>query len=96
MFPRLHAAEEGLEGQVKAYGNILQHLRLDVHQREPLCFERGQGRLLVIEPQRLLALFPRVAPLCIVQPAALLKLLVEEALLLLVRVETIPEGLMNV
>ena len=59
---------------------------MDPSQRWTCGLERGQGRLLVIQAQRLLPLLPRLPPFSqqvIVQPAALLKLLVKETLLLL-------------
>jgi len=69
---------------------------MDTSERGSGRFEQRQGRLLVIEPQRLLALFPGVAPGSqqpIVQPAALVKLLLEEALLLLVWIQATRERL---
>src|SRR5487761_2360901 len=95
-FPCLHAAEDPLEGEVNADGDILQHLRVDSGQCRALCFERGQGCLLIIQTARLVSLFPGIAPFrkqVIVQPTALLQLLVEEALLLRVRIEAILECL---
>jgi hypothetical protein len=86
---RSYAAKECLEGKVNAYRHVLQHLRLNVSQRRPGGFEGGQGRLLIVQPQRFLPLLPRVAPRSqqlVVQPATFLYLLVEETLLLLVRV----------
>jgi hypothetical protein len=58
--------------------------------------KRRQGRLLVIQTQRLLPLLPRVAAFgqqMIVEPAALLKLLTEKAWLLLGRVQAVLERL---
>ena len=90
------AAEERLEGEVNAHGDILQHLRLNACQRRPFGFQRGQARSLIVVTQRLLPLFPSIAPFrkqVVVQPATLLKLLIKEALLLLVRIEAILECL---
>src|SRR5262245_5794829 len=68
-------------------------------QRRPRGFERGQCRLLIVEAQRLWPLLPGVAPCgqqMVVQPAALLKLLFEETLLPLVRVQAVCECLTHV
>jgi hypothetical protein len=91
-----YPAKELLEGQINAYRNILQYLRLHRRQRWPGGFEQRQGRLLVVQTQRLLPLLPGVASCgqqMIVQPAALLKLLLKETLLLFVRVQAILERL---
>jgi hypothetical protein len=58
---------------------------MNADQRRSLGLQRGQGRLLVIEPYRLLPLLPRIAPFgqqVIVQPTARFQLRLEEALLL--------------
>src|ERR1700756_2126388 len=55
-FTGLHAAEEHLEGEVYAHGDILQNLRLDLSQRRMSRFKGRQPRLLVVEAHRLLAL----------------------------------------
>ena len=93
---RFATAEECLEGKVNADGNVLERLRLHTCQREPFGFEGRQGRLLVIEAYRLLLFLPRLLALgkeVIVEPAALLKLLFQETLLLFVRVQTVLERL---
>src|SRR5262249_16195505 len=48
--PGSTATEEGLEGEVNAHRDVLQHLRLDACQCGPLGPERGQCRVLVVEP----------------------------------------------
>jgi hypothetical protein len=91
-----YAAKECWAGQVNAYRHVLQHLRLNASHRRPGGFERGQGRLLIGEPQRFLPLLPRIPPFgeqVIVEPATLLQLRIEEALLLLVRLQTVRERL---
>ncbi len=91
-----HASEERLEGEVDANRDVLQHLRLHRRQRSTGHLEHGQRRLLVIEAQRRLPLFPSITAFgqqYIVQPAAFLKLLLKETLLLLIRVQTIFEHL---
>ena len=94
-----HPAEERLKRQIKAYSDILQYLRLDPSQCWTCGLERGQGRLLVIQTQRLLSLlphFPAFSQQVIVQPAALLTLLVKETLLLLGWVQAVLECLTHV
>ncbi len=94
-----HPAEERLKRQIKAYSDILQYLRMDPSQCWTCGLERGQGRLLVIQTQRLLSLlphFPAFSQQVIVQPAALLKLLVKETLLLLGWVQAVLECLTHV
>src|SRR5258708_7725083 len=56
---RLQAAEERLNGHVRADRDVLQHLRVHPGQRGPFRLERWQQRVLVVEPHGLLALFPR-------------------------------------
>src|SRR5262249_19271458 len=95
---RLHATKERFECQVNPYRDILQRLGVDLSQLRTDRFEDGQPRSLIVIAQRLLALFPRITAFgqqMIVEPAALLKLLFKEALLLLVRVQTILEHLKN-
>jgi hypothetical protein len=73
----LHAAEEGLKRQIDAYRHILQDLRVHPCERGPSRLEGGQCRLLVVQPQRFLALLPGATPRgqqFVVQPAALFKL----------------------
>src|SRR5258706_3140542 len=85
-------AEESLEGEVDAHGHVLQHLRLHTGHRPTRGFERGQFALLVIQAYRLLPLFPGSAALgqqVVIQPAAFLKLLRQEALLLLGRIQAV-------
>ena len=62
-----HPAEERLKRQIKAYSDILQYLRMDPSQCWTCGLERGQGRLLVIQTQRLLSLLPHLPG---VQPAS--------------------------
>jgi hypothetical protein len=79
------AAKEGFDGQIDAYRDVLQDLRLDPRECGPLGLECGQAYGLIVVAQRLLPLLPRIAPLgqqVIVQPATFLKLLFEKALLL--------------
>jgi len=76
-----HPAKERLERQINAYYNVLQDLRLHTSKRWSLRLEGEQCSLLVVEPNRLLALLPGISSLSeqmIVQPAALLKLLLKE------------------
>jgi hypothetical protein len=47
----LAAAKEGVEGQIDADGDVLEHLRVYSTQRRPLGRERGQRCLLVIQAQ---------------------------------------------
>jgi hypothetical protein len=57
----------------------------------PFDLERRQCRLLIVQAQRILPLLPRIASFgqqVIVQPAALLQLLLQVALLLLVWIQT--------
>src|SRR5258708_27846463 len=93
---RSTAAKERLEGEINADSHILQDLRLHPGKRGALSFEGGQGGVLVIEAQRLPPLLPSSATFgqqMVVQPAALLKLLLQETLLLLVRVQPVLERL---
>jgi hypothetical protein len=63
-------------------------------QTGALSLQCGQRRVLVIETHRLLALLPRSTSLgkqVIVQPATLLKLLLQEAHLLRIRVQAVLE-----
>jgi len=92
----LHPAKEGLERQITAHDDVLQDLRMDTGQCWTSGFDRGQGRRLIGETQRLLALLPCVTACgqqMIVQPAALLTLLVEEALPLPGRAQALRERL---
>ena len=96
LLTRPHPTGEGSKREINADGDVLEHLRLPARQSGPLGLECGQGRLLIVEAQRLLGLFPGIAPRgkrAIVQPAALLELSFTEALLLLVRVEAVLERL---
>src|SRR5262252_901717 len=93
---RLHAAEERLEGQINADGNVLQYLRLHAGQRGALSFQGRQQRVLVKQPHGLLPLFPRRLALfeqTVIEPAALLKLVFEEAALLVRGIQTVLERL---
>ena len=88
----LHPAKERLKGAVKTHNDSLQDLRLHASQRRPTGLECRQCRLLVIEPYRLLMLVPGGAARSqqmVVQPAALLQLSIEEALLFDGRVEAV-------
>ncbi|HEY7021044.1 MAG TPA: hypothetical protein VH349_08005 [Ktedonobacterales bacterium] len=91
-----HTAKEGLKGEVNAYRDVLQHLRLNLGKGGSLHFERRQGRLLIVEAQRFLPPLPCIparSEQVIEQPATFLQLLREEALLLLIRVQTVLERL---
>ena len=76
--------------------HVSRHLRLHRGKLGILCLEQRQRRLLVVEPQGFLPLLLRLPPLreqVVPQPAALLQLTGEEALLFLRRVETVQERL---
>ena len=95
---RLDTAKEGFEGKFNPHGDVLQNLCVDPGQSDPFRFQRRQTRLLVIKSVGCLAFLPSSFAFCeevIVQPAALLKLLSEEALLLLIGQETIFERLQH-
>jgi hypothetical protein len=90
------AAKECLKGAVNAYRDVLQHLRLRPRKGWASRFQRRQRRLLILETQRFLALFQasrRSASSSLYSQGRLLKLLFEEAPLLLVRVQTVLERL---
>src|SRR5262249_54020208 len=94
-----YPAKERLEGPINAYHNMLQDRRLHRRQRGPGGFAQRQRRLLIVEAQRVLALLPGITPgsqQLGVQPAALLKLLLKETLLLLVRVQALLDRLTHV
>ena len=96
LLARFAAAEESLAGQINAHRDVVEPLRLHPNQRGPLGCEGGQCRLLVLQAQRLVPLLPGVTPRgqqMIVEPATLLKLLLQETLLLLVRVQSVLERL---
>jgi hypothetical protein len=83
-----------LKRQIKTDSDILQHLRVDPSQYWTHGLERGQGRLLVIQTQRLPPLLPRIATFgqqVVVQPATFLKLLTEQTLLLFGGVQSVLE-----
>ncbi len=96
LLTRSTAAEEGLTGPVSAPRHVLQHRRLDTRQRGPLRFAGGQRRVLIVEAHRLLPLLPRIASFrkqVVVQPAALRKVALQEALLFFVRIQAVAERL---
>ena len=88
--------KERLQGLIQPDRDVRHDLRMDTGQSGACGLERGQRRLLVRPPSRLLPLLPGVAPLrelVVVQPATRLPLGVEEALLLLGRVQAARERL---
>jgi hypothetical protein len=95
----LHPAQERLHGQSTAHRAGGHDRRLPPTPRGPRGRERGPGRRLVLETQRLLPLLPGrtpVGPPVSVQPAALLQVRVEEALLQRVRVPAVRDRLTQV
>src|SRR6266566_818832 len=91
---RFHPSEEGLECQINAHCHILQDLGVDFQQRGTFLFQYGIGSMLLIKRQALtglligyLALFKQM----IIQPTTLFKGLVEQAVLLLCWVYSIPK-----
>jgi len=96
LLTRSTAAEEGLKGPVNAHRHVLQHLRWDPRPRGPLRFAGGPRGVLIVEAHRLLPLFPSSASFrkqVVVQPAALLKLALQEALLFFGRIQAVSERL---
>src|SRR5262249_31888063 len=98
-FARRAAANACWKGPGKATGDVVEHLRWHPStpapqhpgQWSPLGLERGPCRLLLVEPQRLVAFLPggaslgqQVMQVMMVAPTDLLQQLGEEALLLLV------------
>ncbi|HEV2459505.1 MAG TPA: hypothetical protein VGS80_14200 [Ktedonobacterales bacterium] len=71
-------------------------LRLPPRQRRPLCFEGGQGGVLVIQAHRLRPLVPGITPLgqqMVVQPATFLTLVLKAVLLGRGRLEAVRDWL---
>ncbi len=92
---RLEATEEGFHGEINAYRDILQHLRVDTFERGTLLFEQGEGVLLLIEREgfprlliRVLADFQQV----VIEPTALRKRLAQLVNLFLGRIESVLVG----
>jgi hypothetical protein len=84
LFSGFDTPEERLECQINANLDILQHLAMHQLERFALRFPVGKHRLGVIQPKRFLTLFPSItaqSKRLIVDKAALLKLLLKEALL---------------
>ena len=81
-----------MERQIDTHRDVLQDLRLDSRARGPLGFQDRQHPMLIGEPQRLVAFLP--GPLAcfeqaVVEQAAFLQLLFEEAALLFGRVQAV-------
>src|SRR5436190_23531128 len=82
--PRLEAAKERLECQIDSDLNVLQDLTMHQLERFALGFPIGKERLRIVQPNRRLPLFPRIAARCerlVIHPPALFKLLLKETLL---------------
>ena len=86
------ASEEGFEGQINAYRNVLEELGMDTFQRRTFLFQDREGLLLLIEREAsaflligCLTAFKQV----VIEPTALFKCLVELPDLLLIRKDTI-------
>src|SRR5262249_12151484 len=97
--PSAYPAKERLEGQITAYRDMLHYLRWNRRPRGPGGFAQRQCRLLLVAAQRVLARLPGGTPgsqQLVVQPAALLKLLLKETLLLFVRVQALRERLTHI
>src|SRR5258708_6580325 len=88
----LGAAQERRQRASTADGDGVHDRRLHPSQPGPLRFARTKRRVLVIEPHRLTALLPRLAPFrlqVLVPPAPLLTALRQQALLLFGRVQAV-------
>jgi hypothetical protein len=94
LLARLDAAEECLESQVDADGDVLQDLAMDIAERRALFLESWNCPLLIVQSGGFLVRF--VGSLTdfqevVVQPAAFLKLLAEKIRLLLRGIQAITE-----
>jgi uncharacterized membrane protein len=90
--PFTHPAKEGLEGQIKANSDILQHLGMDLVQGRPFGFQYRIRGLLLVEREALAFLLVGIPPLfkqMVGEPAAFLKNGAQLLFFLLAWVETI-------
>ena len=86
------ASEEGFEGQINAYRNVLEELGMDTFERRTFLFQDRKGLLLLIEREAFAILLIGCLPTfkqVVIEPTALFKCLVELLDLLLIRKETI-------
>jgi hypothetical protein len=86
------SAEEGLEGQIKAYRNILQNLRMHLVQGRLLLFQDRIGGLLLVECEALAFLLVGSTPFLkqmVIEPTAFLENIVELLFFLLAWVDAI-------
>ena len=94
-----HSTKESLKSKVHPHGHILEGLRIDFVQRGFFLLQRRKSPDLIVQRLRNAVPFPRMFPMfqkMVVEPSALLQLLVQKSFLLASRIQPISEGFSHI